>query len=62
VQTGTVNSSVAVSCSSVVSNRYVRGVTDYSLGAFVKMSLLRLGEVTDHVTGLNWDTLVGWPL
>src|SRR6266566_7592757 len=29
---GTVNSSVAVSCSSVVSNRYVRGVTDYSLG------------------------------
>ena len=32
----TVNSSVAVSCPSVISSRYVGGVTVYSLGAFVK--------------------------
>src|SRR6266566_649515 len=58
---GTVNSSVAVSCSSVVSNRYVRGVTGYSLGGVRQMSPVTLGGGdSDRVTGLNWDTwLVG---
>jgi hypothetical protein len=33
---GTVKSLVAVCCFSVISNRYVRRVTDYSLEAFVE--------------------------